>query len=264
MVQELSIAQLSEIVAEQMVLGASSGSQTILRVTATGELEVVTVDEDGVESAGVLRTDNIEFNAETGGGKVTLNIDSAYAGSQTFEWPTSDGAASQALITDASGNLAFGPALPVPQALDDLTDVEATTPSDGDIIQYNSGSGDWEAIPNPSSPIGKIVLTRFEFTESDAGTTVILSPAADTYLLRVVVRTITGSGGGPKPTIEIGTSTTSDLYMETGDSNLKNSDQIYQVEQYIDLGASPDDIEATIVDLSETFSGEVILWHTVF
>lgn len=38
-------------------------------------------------------------------------------------------------------------------ALDDLTDVNAPTPNDADVLTYDSGSGDWVAAPSGGAPI---------------------------------------------------------------------------------------------------------------
>jgi hypothetical protein len=44
-------------------------------------------------------------------------------------------------------------------ALDDLTDVDASSPSDGQVLTYNNTSGNWEAATPaaPVSPIGLIL-----------------------------------------------------------------------------------------------------------
>ena len=40
--------------------------------------------------------------------------------------------------------------------LDDLNDVDATTPANGDYLTYNDSTGNWENTP-PVSPIGLIL-----------------------------------------------------------------------------------------------------------
>lgn len=40
--------------------------------------------------------------------------------------------------------------------LDNLNDVEASTPSNGDILSYNSSTENWESV-QPNSPIGLIL-----------------------------------------------------------------------------------------------------------
>ncbi len=44
-------------------------------------------------------------------------------------------------------------------ALDDLTDVDASSPSDGQVLTYNNASGNWEAATPATavSPIGLIL-----------------------------------------------------------------------------------------------------------
>lgn len=39
-----------------------------------------------------------------------------------------------------------------PQSLNDITDVDVSSPSDGDILVYNSSTGNWEAAPQPEIP----------------------------------------------------------------------------------------------------------------
>ena len=42
--------------------------------------------------------------------------------------------------------------------LDDIEDVDASSPTDGDIIRFNSGTGNWEAVAEPFS------FTQINFT----------------------------------------------------------------------------------------------------
>ncbi len=44
-------------------------------------------------------------------------------------------------------------------ALDDLTDVDASSPTDGQVLMYNNASGNWEAATpaTAASPIGLIL-----------------------------------------------------------------------------------------------------------
>lgn len=61
-------------------------------------------------------------------------------------------------------------------ALDDLTDVDAAAPSNGDTLQWNSGTSTWEAGAPPSAPVssvngetGAVTLGAGDIGITDAG-----------------------------------------------------------------------------------------------
>ena len=63
-------------------------------------------------------------------------------------------------ITDTRA-FAANPLAP-PPALDDLTDVDASTPGDGDLLQYESGSGSWQSVPGELDRLTDVELTAPE------------------------------------------------------------------------------------------------------
>lgn len=62
-------------------------------------------------------------------------------------------------------------------ALDDLTDVDAPTPSDGDVLTFDSGSGDWI----PAAPTGGGDWTLVDSDTASASATVDLSVDTSTF-----------------------------------------------------------------------------------
>jgi hypothetical protein len=85
---------------------------------------------------------DIELNPD-GTGKV--RIDGIY-------YPTADGTANQVLQTDGAGNLSFGS---ISLALDDVSDVTLTAPSNGQVLNYNGSA--WVNSTPASGGIANVV-----------------------------------------------------------------------------------------------------------
>lgn len=66
----------------------------------------------------------------------------AASGNDTLTFTSSD--ASVVITGDSGTNTINLQTIASAPALDDVTDVDAPTPSDGEILKYNSGSGNWE------------------------------------------------------------------------------------------------------------------------
>lgn len=63
-----------------------------------------------------------------------------------------------------SGDWEKGAPIPVYFPMDSLTDVAATSPTDGDMLRYDSGSGDWQKFDPTDTVVGKIISFEFNRT----------------------------------------------------------------------------------------------------
>jgi hypothetical protein len=73
-----------------------------------------------------------------GSGKVNIN--------NTYTLPNTDGTNGQVLTTNGTGTLSFTTVSGGASALNDLTDVNASGPTNGQVIQYNSGASQWQTV----------------------------------------------------------------------------------------------------------------------
>ena len=89
----------------------------------------------------------MSFNVETPQGIATTDSPT-FAGltAAGLVYPTTDGTASQVIVTDGAGNLSFATVGGGASALDDLTDVTITTVANDNILRYNSTSSQWENV----------------------------------------------------------------------------------------------------------------------
>lgn len=54
------------------------------------------------------------------------------------------------------------------EELDDLTDVDAAAPDDGDVLTWNDGDGEWQPAPAPGAGTGAATTLSFVTTASEA------------------------------------------------------------------------------------------------
>lgn len=111
------------------------GSADDLRILSDGNV-VVKLDQDNDETnqkfSVVNSADAVRFSVDEDG---TVTVNSA------FSFPTSDGTTGQVMTTNGSGTLSWSS--PV-GSIEDLSDVNIIgTPSQGDVLTYNSGSSQW-------------------------------------------------------------------------------------------------------------------------
>lgn len=125
-----------------------------------GDLDVNSNDIVSTSNGNINLTPNgtgevtVKGNATGGSGKIVLNCEEnshavkiqgpphSAAANYTLTLPSGVGTSGQSLTTDGSGGLSW--ATPA-SALDDLTDVAAASPGDGQALVYNDTSGNWEA-----------------------------------------------------------------------------------------------------------------------
>ena len=155
---------------------------------------------------------------------VILDAPAGLASSPVFTLPSADGASGEAVVTDGSGNLSFAPVL--------------------------TGTDIWRSASE-------------DFDQTDDGTPVaIVTPPAGAIVQSVVVRVDSGSGGGPRPRIVVGTSAVPNEYAKNFESNLRFSNT-YEIADWKDAIGSPDSIEFLVTALGQTFSGKVIVTYFV-
>lgn len=102
----------------------------------TGVLEV---GGDGSSADGTIQ---LNCSQNSHGVKIKSPPHSAGA-SYTLTLPTTDGNADEFLKTDGSGGLSWGTASGGSSTLSDLTDTSIASPSNGQVLAYNSGSSNW-------------------------------------------------------------------------------------------------------------------------
>lgn len=102
----------------------------------TGVLEV---GGDGSSEDGTIQ---LNCSQNSHGVKIKSPPHSAGA-SYTLTLPNTDGNADEFLKTDGSGGLSWGTASGGSSTLSDLTDTSIASPSNGQVLAYNSGSSQW-------------------------------------------------------------------------------------------------------------------------
>ena len=115
----------------------------------------------------------------TNAGNMTVDGTSALQGATTFgrggtafTFPTTDGGANQALITDGAGNVTW--ADPGAQYTFDITDgVTTQTISDGDTVTFTAGTGITAVVSAPDT----LTITNTGVTSNVAGTGISVSGA---------------------------------------------------------------------------------------
>ncbi|MGH1404828.1 MAG: tail fiber domain-containing protein [Alphaproteobacteria bacterium] len=150
------------------ITGALDAQGTISN--STGNVDI----GDDTDISGALDvTGNIDGAEITASGDVnagsTINVNGDQLGpalncssSQKLEWNNGTG---WSCVTDLQGGSGGG----VP-ALDDISDVDATSPADGDCIVYNNTSGDWENAPCAGTGAGIFeIVTNVARVKSTAG-----------------------------------------------------------------------------------------------
>ena len=103
------------------------------------------------------------FKGNTNAGKITLNCENNshgvslaspahadYSGSWTLTLPTSAGSAGQVLTTNGSGVASWASGSSVTD-LNDLSDVNAGSPSDGQVLKWNDSASEWQAMADNNS-----------------------------------------------------------------------------------------------------------------
>ena len=111
-------------------------------------------------------------------------------------------------------------------------------------------------IPNLG---GVVLVASGEYDETDSGTFTIVEPdGEELIILRTVIHSINGSGGGPRPRMRIGTPLDDDFYMAQNQSNLRQSNRVFQAEQY---ESTTDDVVVTLIPNGQTFDGIVYIWY---
>ena len=103
------------------------------------------------------------FKGNTNAGKITLNCENNshgvslaspahadYSGSWTLTLPTSAGSAGQVLTTNGSGVASWSAGSSVSD-LNDLSDVNAGSPSDGQVLKWNNSASEWQAAADNNS-----------------------------------------------------------------------------------------------------------------
>ena len=155
-------------------------------------------------------------------------------------------------------NAANGVTLTVPSALG--SGVEFTLPgTDGATNQVlgTNGSGvlGWYSLG-----AGADNTVALDFDEGESSPATLLSPPDDARLTRFKVEVSVAAGGG-SPTIQIGTSGTPNLYVDTDEVDLLVAGvYIFNVDEL--LGTSPDDIIITITPAGQTFTVTASVTYT--
>jgi hypothetical protein len=126
----------------------------------------------------------------------------------------------------------------------------------GQVLQTNgAGTLAWANVAT-----GADITENLDFDESTTSPATIFAPPADARLKEFRIEVGIPAGGG-SPTIQIGTSSTPNLYVDTDEIDLKTG-AIYIINVDEELGATPDDIILTISPNGQTFTGSVSISYT--
>ena len=141
----------------------------------TAEDRTLEIDVDAADRQLVLGGNLELLNAS-----LTLNL----LANTSWTLPVNNGTAGQVLTTDGAGVLTWTSA--VATSLNNLLDVNAPAPSDGQVLSYNSGSGFWEA----SSTVTAVgAETAFTWEPADGSTKTIVHNLGSQQVLATVIDT---------------------------------------------------------------------------
>ena len=152
---DAKIANVSEDTTPQLGGNLDVGSNEINTSTTNGNIALnpdgtgyVEVKGDGTTSgtAGAIML-NCSYN--THGVKIQSPAHSASA-SYTLTLPVDDGASGEVLSTDGNGVLSWAARSSVSN-LDDLSDVNAGSPSDGQVLKWDDNNSEWKPMPDNNS-----------------------------------------------------------------------------------------------------------------
>jgi hypothetical protein len=157
--------------------------------------------------------------------------------------------------TNASNGVILG----VPAALGG--NVTLTLPPDaGSAGQFLSTDGSG-VLTFEDGLSGADLSVRVPFDES-SGTLALLSSIPANSILRKIVVEVEVAAAAGSPTLSIGIAGDTDLYGEVTDFDMKTV-ALYMINLEEELGATPDNIIATIVASSQTFSGDIVLTYAL-
>ncbi|WGL30513.1 hypothetical protein SCRES1_gp86 [Synechococcus phage S-CRES1] len=152
------------------------------------------------------------------GGLMTFRIPDPYTGNITYTFPSADGTASQALLTDGSGGLSWG--TPAGGSLNELTDVSYLTgeffPTEMTAIKFSDSDGDTMRFSLPAGYTGNF---SFSLPPSDGDADEVLSTDGSGVLSwaspmgRAAV-----SATAPTTNLNGGTLADGDLWLKSDDS----------------------------------------------
>lgn len=103
-------------------------------------------------SISMLSRSAIRFYSSNNEAYMSLQAPENLSANVELVFPEDGGSSGQVLSTDGSGNLSWqSPVSPGSINLDDLEDVDAPAPNDGDVLTWVDVDGAWEASPASSS-----------------------------------------------------------------------------------------------------------------
>jgi hypothetical protein len=152
-------------------------------------------------------------------------------------------------------NALNGVTITVPGAMG--SNVTLTLPSDDGAtnqVLATNGSGvlSWVDVSSNSN----LVQTE-SFTQATSSPLTIFTPTSGTYILSVVVE-VTSAASGGNPTVQLGTVSDPNAYVDTDEINL-NELGVYIVNPHDVVIGSPDAVVLSIAPDSQTFSGRIFV-----
>jgi hypothetical protein len=172
---------------------------------------------------------------------------------------TSYAQANASIVGIAGSNASNKVLLQVPAGLGG--NVSLTLPPDAGTVGYvlrTDGNGILTWVPVASNAS---VIQEEGFTQATSSPLTIVAPEDNSVVSRVIIAVDSAASAG-SPTLNIGTAGDPDRDMDETEVDLKTVG-IYEVAPMTDVGEDPDDIIASIVPDSQTFSGRIYLEVTV-
>lgn len=146
--------------------------------------------------------------------------------------------------------------------LNDLSDVTITSPLDGDLLVYDSLSGQWVntevAIDLQITNGQKMVAV--DFTEADDGVPLVAFLPTDSTIIKSVSIRVDTPAAGTGASVQVGTASDTNAYMEISDSDLTSS-LVYETHDYIRVGSSPEEVRVFVTAGAQTFEGTVFIQY---
>lgn len=166
-------------------------------------------------------------------------------------------------LKNASGTLLVRNAGDSGYAATIMSAIKLTSGASNGYLAVSDADGDLVWTP-PASFLGGTnaeLVQEEAFTQATSSPLTLFTPPANARLTQVGV-SVTAAAAGGSPTISIGIAATPALYMATNENSLGAINE-YIKDLWVDVGASPSAVIATIVPSAQTFTGRIWARYTL-
>jgi hypothetical protein len=162
---------------------------------------------------GHVAADITDFVAEAAAAAPVQSVN-GNTGTVTVAVPAASTATPQALGTAAAGtsdDYSRGDHIHAAPALNDLSNVSAATPSDNDVLVFDTGTGNWAAEAAAALPIEYVIACSDETSDLATGTAKVTFRAPVAFLLTAVAASVNTAPTGSTLIVDINNGANSTL-----------------------------------------------------